>query len=120
MKASGEIRALTGLRGIAACWVMMGHYRGHHVPTPGFLARVIDHKGLAVDLFLMLSGFVLANAYGPEDRWRGFCVFIENRLARIYPLYFVTAAACLVLYSLDLLSFCNALISRRGRSSLIC
>jgi len=59
----GEIRALTGLRGIAALWVMAGHYRASQIPTGGLVQRALDHKGLAVDLFLMLSGFVLAMAY---------------------------------------------------------
>jgi len=73
---------LDGLRGVAAIAVMVYHAAALFVPVrlPG--------SYLAVDLFFMLSGFVLTHAYA--DRlaeglsWRAFLV---ARLVRLYPLY---------------------------------
>lgn len=93
-----EIRALTGLRGIAAIVVFFAHTRDTlqtrglslHVPT--LVERLCLMGGRQVDIFFVLSGFVLAliyrswfansvtkNAYGE---------FLKRRFARIYPLHF--------------------------------
>lgn len=91
---------MTGLRGIAACWVMAGHFLAE-TPFPPLLRRTIDHGYLAVDLFMVLSGFVLAMIYGrrftTSPTWRVFGRFIWLRLARIYPLYLLTTLVCLTL-----------------------
>ena len=87
----GEIRALTGLRGVAACWVAL-----HHIcREAGFEAPVgqvvLLHGYLAVDLFFVLSGFVLSFAYADwfRGRWafRSVPPFLARRLARIWPLH---------------------------------
>ena len=69
--------ALDGLRGIAAIIVAVGHYGG------GFPAY------LAVDFFLVLSGFVLAHRYLYSGAV-GFREFVVARLARLYPLHLLT------------------------------
>ena len=98
---SGEIRALTGLRGAAACWVMVYH-TAYRAPTGTPIGRLIHHGYLAVDLFFILSGYVLALNYG--DWFAGtpgrgtYAGFLQKRLARIYPLY---AAATLLTALLD-------------------
>ena len=91
-----DIRALTGLRGIAACWVMVGHYFADDTPWP-IVTLVISHSYIAVDLFMILSGFVLAMSYGaalytPSAAKIG--RYIWQRLARIYPLYAATTLLC--------------------------
>ena len=97
----GEIRSLVGLRGIAACWIMLGHYRiGEWSEAPVFQAA-ISHYYLAVDLFLILSGFVLALTYEkrftPPVAAGEFRRFLVHRLARIYPLYALSTLVCLAL-----------------------
>ena len=102
-----ESRALTGLRGAAALLVMLHHFYlklglDQHLPLLQFLLR----KGyLGVDLFFVLSGFVLAMVYG---RWfdgtRPFTMesygrFMVRRVARLWPLH---AAVLLVLMVFDL------------------
>ncbi|MGI4795568.1 MAG: hypothetical protein ACRYG8_16135, partial [Janthinobacterium lividum] len=54
-----EIRALTGLRGVLAVAVMIDHYAEVNF-SAGFPLSMLPHCYLAVDLFLLLSGFVLA------------------------------------------------------------
>lgn len=85
-----EIRALTGARGVAACWVMAYH-TAYAYPSTTALGRLIHHGYLAVDFFFLLSGFVLARGHGA--RFAAGCDaaaygdFLRRRLARIYPLY---------------------------------
>jgi peptidoglycan/LPS O-acetylase OafA/YrhL len=95
----GEIRALTGVRGIAALYVAIYHIK----PAAGteLLAEFGRHGYLAVDLFFVLSGFVMAMTYGDLFR-NGFSVapylaFLKKRIARVYPLYL---AATLVMSAL--------------------
>lgn len=77
--------ALTGLRGIAALWVVLFHVRGL-LSLPPVLDAIAGSGYLAVDVFFMLSGFVLAYQYGEHSRvsWRA---FVWRRFARIAPLH---------------------------------
>jgi peptidoglycan/LPS O-acetylase OafA/YrhL len=96
---SSEIRAMTGLRGIAALMVVVYHfYPGDALPAGGL--RLFVTKGyLWVDLFFILSGFLMAMTYGKlfAGRWslRTWLSFLWKRLARVYPLYIVIVAATL-------------------------
>lgn len=58
------------------------------------------HGYAAVDLFMILSGFVLAMTYVPRTPgpvWQGFPSFMAQRLARLYPLYALTTLVSLLL-----------------------
>lgn len=73
-----------GLRGIAAFCVLSFHYEKYGSTPLGYLA---------VDLFFLLSGFVVAAAY--EDKLkqgRGFSWFFGVRMARLYPFYLLGIA----------------------------
>jgi peptidoglycan/LPS O-acetylase OafA/YrhL len=86
-----EIRHLTGVRIIAAFWVVLYHYQVQIyglLPELKFLAPITSIGYLAVDLFFVLSGFILCYQY--LDRFRGkstrhYWGFLWKRLARIYP-----------------------------------
>jgi peptidoglycan/LPS O-acetylase OafA/YrhL len=103
-----EVRSLTGLRGVAALWVVLFHYF-----TPVFLTSpllcILGHGYLAVDLFFVLSGFVLClnysnffvNGVTGKQYWN----FLSRRIARIYPLYFVTLVIATILVVRHLLPF---------------
>jgi peptidoglycan/LPS O-acetylase OafA/YrhL len=90
--------SLTPLRGIAALFVVMLHLTrgGADQSVPAFLLRGY----LGVDLFFILSGFVLTHIYvrdflaGPS--WRDIAAFLWARVARIYPVH-VFILAVLVL-----------------------
>ena len=83
--AAGERRAyqtLDGLRGVGAFVVVM-----RHVPYLFGPVRVPE-SFLAVDLFYLVSGFVVAHAYGERLKAGGFFKdFVKTRLIRLYPLY---------------------------------
>lgn len=91
-----QIFGLTCLRGLAAIWVVLYHIRKHF--GAGLDFQFLAKGNLAVDLFFVLSGFVLAYVYLPSIK-RGdfsFKSFIVKRLARIYPVHFVTMVLALI------------------------
>ncbi|ESX48431.1 MULTISPECIES: acyltransferase [unclassified Mesorhizobium] len=74
---------LDAIRGVAAISVMLYHF------SP-FLAagKVLPSSYLAVDLFFLLSGFVIAHAYDRKiENGMGVGTFVAIRLIRLYPLY---------------------------------
>ena len=96
-----QLHALTGLRGIAAWLVVVYHFREALVPlAPRALLVVAAQGALAVDLFFVLSGFIIALNYRKVfrvDGMRAYGHFLLLRLARIYPLHIVMLAV-FVLY----------------------
>jgi peptidoglycan/LPS O-acetylase OafA/YrhL len=88
-----NLRALTGIRGVAAWFVVLFHIRlaAASALGPGVVA-VLGKGYLAVDLFFMLSGFVLWLNYADSARRSGLAaapLFLARRLARIWPLHIV-------------------------------
>ncbi len=86
-----EIRSLTGLRGIAALWVVACHWSGPELS--GTSRDIALHGYVAVDLFMILSGFVLALTYRPD---RSYGRFVLHRLCRLYPLYALATLVCMI------------------------
>jgi peptidoglycan/LPS O-acetylase OafA/YrhL len=95
---SGEIKALTGLRIFAAVWVVLFHFRpllyGAAPDLTAALAPVLDRGAQGVDLFFILSGFVLTYTYidkmGRAWSLHATLRFLWLRLARVWPVYLVT------------------------------
>jgi peptidoglycan/LPS O-acetylase OafA/YrhL len=108
------IPALISIRGVAAWWVVLYHFR-QYLPahTPDWLLALTAHGYLAVDLFFILSGFVLALNYAEsfQGKLAGATDFYRLRFARIYPLHFVM----LMLFLLNPLAI--ALFSTSGDTS---
>jgi peptidoglycan/LPS O-acetylase OafA/YrhL len=87
-----QLASLTPLRGIAALWVVLFHccwyFPGIH---PDRYTGAVYKGYLAVDLFFVLSGFVITHVYkqGFARRvtgWR-YRDFLKARVARLYPLH---------------------------------
>ena len=91
MPSRQDIPALTGLRGAAALWVALYHLVLPAGFVTGLAAAMLGRGYLAVDLFFVLSGFVMALTYGGlfRDRPDAATVgrFLLRRIARLYPLY---------------------------------
>ncbi|UNB55708.1 acyltransferase [Mycolicibacterium sp. YH-1] len=108
---SGEIKALTGLRIVAAVWVVLFHFRpllGEAAPDfAAALAPLLDAGAQGVDLFFILSGFVLTWTYldrmGRTWSMRATLRFLWLRLARVWPIYLVTLhlAALWIIFTLN-------------------
>lgn len=80
-----EIRALTGLRGVAASVVALTHFDFVWAPAFGRLGL----HNVMVDIFFCLSGFTLASVYSTRKD-TSFRSFMMLRIARIYPLYLLS------------------------------
>jgi len=96
-----EIRSLTGLRGLAAVLVMFYHYNAFRL-LEGPAHTFVAHGYLMVDVFFVLSGYVMAMTYGAlfadGFAWATFYAFLSRRVARIYPLYVImTVPAALLI-----------------------
>jgi len=95
-----ELRSLTGLRGLAAVYVVIYHYWLGILPTNP-PKSLLAHGYLAVDLFFVLSGFVMtlnyASFFERGFSFSAFRLFLSRRFARVYPLYLVCTLVALVL-----------------------
>lgn len=83
--------ALTGVRFFAACYVVLSHslpWLKQHIHLPRPAEIFLTNGPLAVALFFLLSGFILAYTYECQiDGTRNRKLFWEARFARIYPIY---------------------------------
>jgi peptidoglycan/LPS O-acetylase OafA/YrhL len=95
-----QVRAFTGIRGIAALYVVVYHF-GLAGMFQGRTRAILGHGYIAVDLFFMMSGFVMALTYRdlfaggrpPGGMLRSMLDFLGKRIARIYPLYALASVA---------------------------
>ena len=105
-----ELTGLTAWRGIAAILVVLYHLDGLFSGIGQDLAfgpfTALIERGYAfVDMFFILSGFVIAHVYGQRNLLdRGSLRrFLTLRLGRIYPLHLFVIALLLVLPGLRVL-----------------
>lgn len=93
----GEIKPLTSIRGVAACMVAAYHFFQNETFPAQWLANLVRKGYFWVDLFFVLSGFVMAMTYGAMFvrgyRWSAHREFLGRRIARIYPLYLAVTLA---------------------------
>lgn len=99
----GEIRALTGVRAYAAIWVMALHLPFSQGVMPHVqLGAIARHGAWGVDIFFILSGFILSLLYASRFQRGGFAGeyrrYLAARFARIYPLHLLTLAILAVYF----------------------
>ena len=103
-----HLRHLTHIRGFAAVWVLAFHYEHHFLaiwPQTGYrpLDVVVRHGYLGVDLFFVLSGFVISMSYAAilaSSERRPVLTFIRNRVTLIYPLLMLTTLIAIAIWGL--------------------
>jgi peptidoglycan/LPS O-acetylase OafA/YrhL len=98
--SNGHISWLDGLRGLAAFWVLLSHIQilsgMHAIP-------LMSWGGLAVELFMMLSGFLMTYHYllrsekEPLELPSTWIKFWVRRFFRIAPLYYVLLFTAFIL-----------------------
>ena len=92
-----HLRALTGLRFVAAFQVLAYHGQPLTASSPGWLRALVGSGYVGVSLFFVLSGFVLTYTYhdaladGSATRRE----FLAARVARLYPVYLLALLAAL-------------------------
>jgi peptidoglycan/LPS O-acetylase OafA/YrhL len=94
-QAPGYIKQLNALRGLAALVVVCYHVHLKFLRQgEGSFLFLFDRGYLAVDLFFILSGFVLMYVYGKHASWaklnlHSYFSFITKRSARIFPVHWL-------------------------------
>jgi len=91
-----KFAVLDGMRGIAALFVVVGH-------TGDLWGITFPRSYLAVDLFFILSGFVIAHAYDRKLATGSLTAlaFMKVRLIRLYPVYFLSIVVCVAVLLLE-------------------
>ena len=101
----GDLPPLTGLRFLAAFFILVGHGTPMMLkltPNPQLVINVTNcFLEVGMELFFVLSGFVIHYNYAYVGRLpqpRNFARFYIARFARIYPLYILFLALQLVVH----------------------
>lgn len=100
-----SMKALTGLRGVLALWVCLGHLLFNPIYNAGFahaedfgvFAILVRFDFIAVDLFFVMSGLLLSHLYAPlflssELRSRDIDRFYLKRAWRLWPMHMAMVA----------------------------
>ncbi|HQA17823.1 MAG TPA: acyltransferase, partial [Novosphingobium sp.] len=100
---SDELLHLDLIRFIASAAIVVVHSGEFFVPRA---YRLESHAHLAgmslfVDVFFIISGFVIAHVYTNRMAdWRDFARFMQRRIGRLFPLHLVTLLAVAILFFL--------------------
>jgi len=95
------IPALTGVRAMAAYLVFISHFCYIFDGTfPHIVQRFFGEFHIGVSIFFVLSGFLITfryyNSFHLTKDW--FKQYLKNRVARIYPMYFLLTIAAFTYY----------------------
>jgi peptidoglycan/LPS O-acetylase OafA/YrhL len=97
-----QIHWLTAIRGIAAAGVVVFHLNARMGLNLVTRVPAISKLYLFVDLFFVLSGFILSHVYGQTFRRgvdrKSFVRFVFARLARVYPLHVATLTCSILMW----------------------
>lgn len=90
-----DIKQLTAVRGLFALYVAIYHIFPRNT-------SFVANGYLSVDLFFILSGFVMSYVYYEKFKWEvsflAYVNFLKARVARVYPLYVFVIVAISALY----------------------
>jgi len=92
-----RLELVQALRALAATMVVFGHLLGNarqHAALFGALPTIRYAGGAGVDIFFLISGFIMVHASKKQfGSWAGAAEFLRRRLIRIVPLYWLATAA---------------------------
>ena len=92
-----KLKSIQALRGIAALAVFLCHLiaiEGSHADRTSKLTELWENGAYGVDLFFVISGFIMVWVASDLQRSRGSALdFLYSRATRIYPLWWLFAGA---------------------------
>jgi peptidoglycan/LPS O-acetylase OafA/YrhL len=101
MKQEKRISTIDCLRGLAAISVCFFHFvygNSHYLPSDNYIKRIGSYGFLGVDIFFILSGFILPLSLEYSNySLKNYFTFILKRLIRIDIPYLITILLCLAL-----------------------
>jgi peptidoglycan/LPS O-acetylase OafA/YrhL len=89
-----QLPALTGLRTLLACNIVLFHFTPPHM---GLLYPLINNSYVFVGFFILLSGFVLSYNYADRPQPLNKRDFWRARFARLYPVYLLSLVLSLTM-----------------------
>lgn len=95
-----DIPALTGVRALAAAMVVFLHFSQIYGGAMERWLPPVANGALGVDIFFVLSGFIISHVYAGADAWRsasGYLRYLWRRFARIYPIHLVALLALIAM-----------------------
>ncbi|WP_394691317.1 acyltransferase family protein [Hoeflea sp.] len=82
---------LFGAWRLLAALLVMAYHFAHHAPNPDPITDWFEHMLPLLDMFFIMSGFLIFEHYGAMQNDRDHYVrFLIKRLARLYPLHLAT------------------------------
>lgn len=116
---TGYFPALTGIRALAAYLVFFHHGNPFNpfartaitglprTSTVIYLHHFVEQWHIGVTLFFVLSGFLITWRYESriQPTWQWAKAYMQNRFARIYPLYFLLTVLCITCWWAELPGF---------------
>jgi exopolysaccharide production protein ExoZ len=101
-----KLQSIQILRGVAAIFVVISHLctqmRDNH-PMTCFLGPFANLGGIGVDIFFVISGFIMVvTTFGRADGLGASLNFLRKRALRIYPVYWIWTTLLLLLWGLKL------------------
>lgn len=107
-----HIAPLDGLRGIAVLLVLWAHFPRELTGPLGKLAYVIQPGYLGVDVFFVLSGFLITRILlHDKESGRSIYRFVARRALRIFPIYYLTILVLAVTWNGNYLLWCSVYLS---------
>ena len=105
MQRADHLWGLDALRGIASIAVLILHVHLYFaLGPPTGLYSIVSHTHLAVDVFFVMSGFVIAHSFDPRlQRGMSIVRFLWLRALRLYPMIIVgglIGGVCLLAFAL--------------------
>jgi peptidoglycan/LPS O-acetylase OafA/YrhL len=124
-----DTRSLDGIRFLLALWVACGHFfiivGGSHTVDIPLFSKVLSNPIIAVDGFMMITGFLMAYHYflreakEPVTEFATGMKFVIRRLFRLYPVYFIAIICATFLVSQIYINREEILIYFTGHSQTI-
>jgi peptidoglycan/LPS O-acetylase OafA/YrhL len=90
-----QFPALTGIRALGMYMVFLAHYNPFQTAPDGFAARFINECYVGLIMFFVLSGFLITYRYKDQPA-RSLRSYLVNRVARVYPMYFLLTTLTLL------------------------